>query len=83
MQKLRQKDGSTEAKFRGDPYSRTDIAEWNAANKRERDLLNQIFIEQYGGTDISEQKDLYFDFNGTRINVMAWAATNLKGLKAE
>ena len=72
-----------EAKFRGDPYSRTDIAKWNAANKRERDLLNEIFIEQYGGTDISDQKDLYFDFNGTRINVMTWAATSLKGLKPE
>ena len=72
-----------EAKFRGDPYSRTDIAAWNAADKRERALLNQIFIEEYGGTDISDQKDLYFDFNGTRINVMTWAATSLKGLKPE
>jgi hypothetical protein len=72
-----------EAKFRGDPYSRTDIAQWNAASVRERDLMNEIFIEQYGGTDIADQKDLYFDFNGTRINVMTWAATNLKGLKSE
>ena len=67
-----------EARFRGDPYSRTDIAKWNAASKRERDLLNQIFISDYGGKDISEQKDDAFDFNGTNLNVMAWAASALE-----
>ena len=60
-----------------------DIAKWNAASKRERDLLNQIFISDYGGKDISEQKDDTFDFNGTNINVMAASALESGTVKPE
>ena len=51
-----------EARFRGDPYSRTDIAKWNAASKRERDLLNQIFISWW---ILSRTEIDTFDWNVT------------------
>ena len=73
-----------EARFRGDPYSRTDIAKWNSASKRERDMIEQIFIDEYGGTNISDQRDRYFTLSdGTRVNVMAWAASSVKGQEIE
>ena len=47
-------------------------------------MIEQIFIDEYGGTNISDQRDRYFTLSdGTRVNVMAWAASSVKGQEIE
>ena len=70
-----------EAQIKGEPYSRVDIANWDSATKAERAEVNEIFAQEYGGTDVNDQKDLYMTVNGRRTNVMLWANMALKALR--
>lgn len=73
-----------EAKRKGAPYSRVQIAQWDAASETLKDRINKIYDEEFGNgdgsRDVARDKDLTLYIGDRKINVMMWATSALENM---
>ena len=73
-----------EAKRKGEPYSRVQIAQWDAASETLKDRINKIYDEEFGNgdgsSDVAKDKDLTLYIGDRKINVMMWATSALENM---
>tara|TARA_R100000234_G_scaffold55367_1_gene33240 strand:+ start:1535 stop:4699 length:3165 start_codon:yes stop_codon:yes gene_type:complete len=64
-----------QARRRGLPYSRVEIAEWDNLSKKVKERINEIYqtYEGYEGRKVGEDKDMIIDIGGRRVNALQWA----------
>lgn len=67
-----------QAKRRGLPYTRVDLAKFKAASANEINQMNELYQSYPGneGRNISDDKDMFFYIGDKKYNVMRWAATS-------
>ena len=67
-----------QAKRRGLPYTRVDLAKFKAASANEINQMNELYQSYPGneGRKISDDKDMFFYIGDKKYNVMRWAATS-------
>ena len=66
-----------QAKRRGLPYSRVDLASWNALSANEQNQINEIYQAYPGNEDrtVGNDKDLDFKIGNRKTNVMRWVSS--------
>tara|TARA_R110000796_G_scaffold71283_2_gene161663 strand:- start:1298 stop:4528 length:3231 start_codon:yes stop_codon:yes gene_type:complete len=66
-----------QAKRRGLPYSRVDLASWNALSANEQNQINEIYQSYPGNEDrtVGNDKDLDFKIGNRKTNVMRWVSS--------
>lgn len=64
-----------QAKRRGDPYSRVEIAKWDSLSKEEKNQINEVYqmYEGFEGRTIGEDMDMMVEIGGRKVNVLQWA----------
>lgn len=64
-----------QAKRRGDPYSRVEIAEWDSLSKEEKNQINEIYqmYEGFEGRTVGKDMDMMVEIGGRKVNVLQWA----------
>jgi len=65
---------TNEAKRAGLPYSRNQLAQWDALNSLKQKRVNEILLRDHGMDSVSKNKDKSIIVNNRTINVMQWAA---------
>tara|TARA_R100000995_G_scaffold32230_1_gene14484 strand:- start:133 stop:3477 length:3345 start_codon:yes stop_codon:yes gene_type:complete len=66
-----------QAKRRGLPYSRVDLAEWKASSTTDVNQVNELYQSYPGneGRTVGKDKDLFFFIGDKKYNVMQWAVS--------
>jgi hypothetical protein len=65
---------TNEAKRAGLPYSRNQLAQWDALSSLKQERVNEILLQDHGMDSVSKNKDKSIIVNNRTINVMQWAA---------
>jgi len=64
-----------QARRRGLPYSRVEIAKWDSLSKKVKNRINEVYqsYDGFEGRTIGEDKDMSVDIGGRRVNALLWA----------
>lgn len=64
-----------QAKRRGDPYSRVEIAKWDSLSTEDKNQINEVYqlYEGFEGRTVGEDMDMMVEIGGRKVNVLQWA----------